>query len=30
MFNEHRNGKINPRKDSGNFAIFGAVRRALL
>jgi hypothetical protein len=26
MFHEHRNRKINPRKSSGNFAIFTAIR----
>jgi hypothetical protein len=30
MSNEHRNGKINPRKDSGSLAILAAVRRASL
>jgi len=28
MFNEHRNGKINPRKDSASLAIFAAIRHA--
>jgi hypothetical protein len=28
MFNEHRNGKLNPRKDSGSLAMFAAIRRA--